>query len=127
MAQEFNAEYVVLRQALMNKLGYIIELKDVLLHRGHASFELPRYEMDLRTYLRNHRDQRKLNVILSYIAQGIKELHTLGYAHRDLKPENIVLNLRPIEARLIDFQRSLPYNASTKGSIRGTPGYYPEA
>lgn len=30
-------------------------------------------------------------------------LHNLGYIHRDLKPENIVLNLNPIDVRIIDF------------------------
>lgn len=25
------------------------------------------------------------------IANGIKELHSLGYAHRDIKPENILI------------------------------------
>lgn len=41
------------------------------------------------------------------IIEGLKELHSLGYIHKDLKPENIVLNLDPLEVKLIDFDRSI--------------------
>ena len=34
--------------------------------------------------------------MLICIANGIKELHEMGYVHRDLKPENIVLTLKPL-------------------------------
>ena len=33
----------------------------------------------------------------------------MGYVHRDLKPENIVLNLNPLEVRIIDFERVTYY------------------
>jgi serine/threonine protein kinase len=33
----------------------------------------------------------------------VEEIHNLGYVHRDLKPENIVLNLDPIDVKVIDF------------------------
>jgi serine/threonine protein kinase len=29
----------------------------------------------------------------------------MGYVHRDLKPENVVLNLDPLDVRVIDFER----------------------
>jgi serine/threonine protein kinase len=30
----------------------------------------------------------------------------MGYVHRDIKPENVVLNLDPLEVRIIDFERA---------------------
>ena len=27
----------------------------------------------------------------------------MGYVHRDLKPDNVVLNLEPLEVKVIDF------------------------
>ena len=83
--------------------------------------------MDLRTYLKKHRDHRQLDRILLQVVEGLKELHGLGFVHRDLKPENIVLNLdRPILVALIDFDRALPRTNTTHTGPRGTPGYYPE-
>ena len=83
--------------------------------------------MDLRIYLRKHRDHRKLNEILLQVVAGLKELHELGYVHRDLKPENIVLSLdRPIRVALIDFDRSLPITNTSHTGTRGTPTYQPE-
>ena len=41
------------------------------------------------------------------VIEGVKELHELGYIHRDLKPDNIVLNLDPLEVRLIDFDAAV--------------------
>jgi len=48
-------------------------------------FELERYGMDLRKYLKKHRDHRKLNDILLQVIAGLKELHDLGFVQRDLK------------------------------------------
>lgn len=81
--------------------------------------------MDFRRYLRDYRDPRQLSQILALIGKGILELHSLGYVHRDLKPDNIVLNLRPLEVRIIDFDRVQLRSQSTKGTVMGTPGYFP--
>ena len=51
----------------------------------------------------------------------------MGYVHRDLKPENIVLNLNPLEIRIIDFERSCLYSEISKATMKGTPGYIPES
>ena len=102
-------------------------MKDICLTTNAAVFNLERYDMDLRTYLRKHRDYRKLNEILLQVVAGLKELHDLGYVHRDLKPENIVLTLdRPIRVALIDFDRSLPKTNVSHSGTRGTPTYQPE-
>ena len=60
------------------------------------------------------------------MGNGVAELHAIGYIHRDLKPENIVLNLNPLEVKIIDFDLacSIEYKACTAG--RGTIGYHPE-
>ena len=102
-------------------------MKDISLTTNAVVFNLEKYDMDLRIYLRKHRDHRKLNEILLQVVAGLKELHELGYVHRDLKPENIVLSLdRPIRVALIDFDRSLPITNTSHTGTRGTPTYQPE-
>ena len=82
--------------------------------------------MDLRKYLTKQRDPEILPAILIQIIDGIDQLHKLGFTHRDLKPENVVLNLDPLEVRLIDFNSSFPSTQISKGSKRGTKGYHPD-
>ena len=102
-------------------------MKDISLTTNAAVFNLERFDMDLRMYLRKHRDYRKLNEILLQVVAGLKELHELGYVHRDLKPENIVLTLdRPVRIALIYFDRSLPSTNLSHSGTRGTPTYQPE-
>ena len=83
--------------------------------------------MTLRTYLRHHRKPEDLNKILLEALNGLEELHELGYIHRDLKPDNIVLNLEPLEVKIIDFDAVLLDSTTTLCSARGTPGYFPLA
>lgn len=51
----------------------------------------------------------------------------MGYNHRDLKPDNIILNLNPLEVRVIDFDHAFLDSTTTVGTARGTPGYIPFA
>jgi serine/threonine protein kinase len=51
----------------------------------------------------------------------------LGYIHRDLKPDNIILNLNPLEVRVIDFDHAFLDSTNTLGTAMGTPGYTPFA
>lgn len=119
-------EYEIMKQARDLKLKHICHISSLHLGIDHIHFDMPKYEMDYRTYLRTQRDYRQINKILLQVATGLNELHGIGYVHRDLKPENIVLNLRPLEACLIDFNRSLPRTVMTKGHVLGTEGYFPE-
>lgn len=57
----------------------------------------------------------------------MKEIHSLNYVHRDLKPDNIVLNLQPLEVKVIDFDRASNMLECSKGTVKGTPGYFPLA
>ena len=50
----------------------------------------------------------------------------MGYVHRDLKPENVVLNLEPLEVKVIDLERARLDSQSSKGTALATPGYMPE-
>ena len=124
--QDFITEYSILKQAREIKLKHVISLNNILLGVDHAAITMQKLEMDLRTYLRKYRDFRQLNRILGMVAEGMKELHSIGYVHRDLKPENIVLNLKPLDVKIIDFNRAIPMSVTTKGHVRGTEGYFPE-
>ena len=65
-------------------------------------------------------------MIFQQIIAGLEQLHYQGFVHRDLKPENIVLNLDPLEVRLIDFNTAYPTSQKTVAQTRGTPGYSPQ-
>ena len=127
LAQQFNYEFEILEQAKANDMKHIVQLDETRLTSYAVLFNYRRYDMDLRAYLRKHRDYRKLPEILLQVVAGLKELRRLGYVHRDLKPENIVLNLkRPIEVAIIDFDRSLPAINTCLTGTRGTAGYEPD-
>lgn len=56
------------------------------------------------------------------MSEGVKDLHNLGYVHLDLNPSNFVLNLNPLEVRLIDFKQStLKSNSSLMNPGVGEP------
>ena len=64
--------------------------------------------MNLEDYLYDHRDPSQLPLILEQVLNGVNELHTLGYAHRALNPTHVMLNLNPLDVRVINFTRSAP-------------------
>ena len=51
----------------------------------------------------------------------------MGYIHRDLKPDNVVLNLEPLEVKIIDFDAVQLDSELSIGTAFGTPGYFPLA
>ena len=54
-------------------------------------------------------------------------MHILGYRHRDIKPDNIVLNIDPLDVKVIDFNTAVLDSVTSQGTPRGTPGYFPLA
>lgn len=64
LAQQFNYEYTILEEASKRECKNIVRMHDTFLNEDCVVFELKRYEMDLRTYLRKHRDSRELQRIL---------------------------------------------------------------
>ena len=50
----------------------------------------------------------------------------MEFVHRDLRPETIVLNLDPLEVRIIDFTESFPVTQRTINSPRGSLPYRPQ-
>jgi len=64
LAQQFNFEFDILELARENDCKNIASLQSTWLTSYAVVFNITRYEMDLRTYLRKHRDYRKLNDIL---------------------------------------------------------------
>ena len=64
-----------MKQAKEHDLKHIIHLNNVLLGSDHAIISMPKYDMDLRQYLRDHRDFRELNKLLLMVGEGLKELH----------------------------------------------------
>ena len=113
-------------QAKEQDLKNLIHLLHYAKGADHIALIFPKIQMDLRKYLTKQRDPEILPAILIQIIDGIDQLHKLGFTHRDLKPENIVLNLDPLEVRLIDFNSSFPSTQISKGSRRGTKGYHPD-
>jgi serine/threonine protein kinase len=119
-------EWVIMREATKKNCTHIIHLNSADIGIDHAVIKMPKYETSFREYLWKARDFKELPTIFTHIAQGLKELHDLGYVHRDLKPENVMVSFRPLRAVLIDFNRAYPLTQSTKGTVRGTEGYFPE-
>ena len=64
LAQQFNYELKILDNAWNKECKNIVRLRDVFLNKDCVVFEQKRYQMDLREYLRKHRDFKKLNEIL---------------------------------------------------------------
>ena len=80
----------------------------------------------MRQYLLEKRDPAKLPGILIKVAQGVQELHNLGFIHRDLKPDNIVVGADQDDVAIIDFNRAMPCESRSPFDILGTPGYHPD-
>jgi serine/threonine protein kinase len=108
LVQCFTNEYAVMSEAKTMNLFYVMPLDKFYLGPDHVALSMEKFQMDFRDYLRYHRDYRHLNRILIDVTKGIREIHEAGYVHRDIKPENIVIDLKPLTARIIDFNRSYP-------------------
>lgn len=59
--------------------------------------------------------------IFVQVAQGLQEMHKLGYVHADIKPNNILVTDEQ-QVKIIDFGQSCPIG-TVKTRIQGTPDY----
>jgi serine/threonine protein kinase len=119
-------EYNITKMIAEKQCKYLIPLIACYLGKDHIALKLEKLKMDLRNYLHYSRDPEELNSILIDTILSLQELHDLGYVHRDLKPDNIVLSSKPYKAKIIDFNRAVSREATTVGSVKGTPGYFPQ-
>ena len=53
-------EYAVTKMAMKKELEHVAPLQKALIGINHIALCLPRYEMNFRDYLENHRDVRNL-------------------------------------------------------------------
>ena len=44
-----------------------------------------------------------------------------------MKPDNVVIRRKPLTAAIIDYERAYLTTETTKGTVVGTPGYFPFA
>ena len=105
---ELYNEWYIMKEDEMKKLEKVIHLTGFEMGLKFVVLRMPKYPLNFRQYLREHRDNKQLKTLLTDIALGLKELHQLGFVHRDLKPENVMVNLQPLCATLIDFNRAYP-------------------
>jgi len=118
-------EYIVTKKAAEDKCKNLVSLVAAYISHDHIALKFKRYDMNLREYLDDYRDPLQLSEIFVNIINGVKELHEMGFIHRDLKPDNVVLSRDPFQLVVIDFNRATATCIMTKGSVRGTEGYFP--
>jgi serine/threonine protein kinase len=108
-----------------NQSRYFVSTQTVGLDDGH-----PYIVMQLVRYptLRNRLDAAggRLGIeealpVLMEIAEGLAELHSLGYIHRDLKPENVFIHQQDadIQVMLVDFGLTKDGSDATATALRG--------
>ena len=72
LAQQLNFELQILESAKEKGCENIAKLGAVSLTNYAVMYEIKRYDMDLRTYLKKHHDYRKINEILLQVVEGLK-------------------------------------------------------
>ena len=75
------------------------------------------------TSLDIHRPNSLVTLIQIFIqvAQGLSQVHRLGYVHADIKPNNILVSEK-LATKIIDFGQSCSIG-TVKSRIQGTPDY----
>src|SRR5262249_37279605 len=63
----------------------------------------------------------KLIQIFIQVAEGLTQVHRLGFVHADIKPNNILVNDKLV-TKIIDFGQSCQIG-TIKSRIQGTPDY----
>lgn len=103
------------------KLHHIIPMSGLFRGWDHVGIKYPVYDMCLEQYLEERRDRSQLPHIMEQVCNGVMELHALGYTHRALEPSHVVLNLAPLEVRLISFSGAVPCSQSSKRNAKIAP------
>lgn len=121
--EQMEAEYEISRQFTHPSLRRSFDLKiskTLLLKVSEAFLLMELFEgepLDVRLPSRN----LEIVDIFIQVAQGLRAMHTMGYAHCDIKPNNILLN-RKGNTKVIDFGQSCVIG-TVKERIQGTPDY----
>ena len=63
--------------------------------------------------------------IFKQVVEAVTMCHRRGVLHRDIKDENIVINMKTLEAKLIDFGSGCYVHESFYQAFEGTPVYAP--
>lgn len=82
----------------------IVRIYEVEVRKLSLSMEL--YQMNLRHWMEDNYDRRKLNdryFILHEILVGLCEIHGRGLIHGDIKPGNILINEKPLKVAIADL------------------------
>jgi len=86
--------------------GQYKDLFDIILERGKLE----------ETFCRN---------LFRQVVEAVIMCHRRGVLHRDIKDENIVINMKTLEAKLIDFGSGCFLHDNFYLSFEGTPVYAP--
>ena len=121
--EQMETEFEVSRQFTHPNLRRTFDLKiqKSLLLKVNEAYMLMEYVdgKPLDVYLPP--DMMKVLDIFIQSAQGLKAMHTMGYAHCDIKPNNI-LDTAANQVKVIDFGQSCKIG-TIKERIQGTPDY----
>ena len=101
-------EYSIADLSSSLQLQNVIPLIGVFRGWDHICLKYSIYDMCLEQYLSESKDRSLLPTIMEQICNGVMELHAIGYTHRALEPSHVVLNLAPLEVRVISFSGALP-------------------
>ena len=121
--EQVETEFEVSRQFTHANLRRSFELKIVrnILMQPREAFLLMELVDGQPLDVRPPRDVVEIVDTFIYAAQGLKAMHSLGYAHCDLKPNNI-MRASTGAVKVIDFGQACKIG-TVKERIQGTPDY----
>jgi serine/threonine protein kinase len=121
--EQVETEFEVSRQFTHANLRRSFELKIVrnILMQPREAFLLMELVDGQPLDVRPPRDVLEIVDTFIYAAQGLKAMHSLGYAHCDLKPNNI-MRASTGAVKVIDFGQACKIG-TVKERIQGTPDY----
>ena len=119
------ATYVKLRDEIMalkdlSSNHNIIDFMGANNYEAHVGLRFPNYDLDLFTMMQKPPEVNCAYIIYQ-VLEGLRHMHSVGYAHADIKPENIMVNVKTQHTVLIDFGLSTQKQTGTK--LVGSPPY----